>query len=55
MKSKLYYHYHGENGPSKTTGQNKKILNTLNDLIRINIDRIMPGLHAHGIGFSRND
>ena len=21
----------------------------------INIDRIMPGLHAHGIGFSRND
>jgi uncharacterized protein (TIGR02284 family) len=38
MKSNLYEH--GENGSWKLTGQNKKILHALNDLIRINIDRI---------------
>jgi uncharacterized protein (TIGR02284 family) len=36
MKSK----YHEHEGPWKQSGQNKKILNVLNDLIRINIDRI---------------
>ena len=44
MKSKFYEHGehgpHGEYSPWKISGQNKKILNTLNDLIRINIDRI---------------
>src|SRR5581483_762405 len=30
----------GEHGPWKVTGHNKKTLNILNDLIRINIDRI---------------
>lgn len=38
MKSKFYEH--GDHGPWKMTGRNKKSLNTLNDLIRINIDRI---------------
>src|ERR1700753_4021680 len=38
MKSKLYEH--GDRSPWKMTGQNKKNLNTLNDLIRINVDRI---------------
>ena len=38
MKSK--FHEHGEHSPWKITGQNKKTLHTLNDLIRINIDRI---------------
>lgn len=36
MKSKYYEH----EGPWKMSGQNKKTLNLLNDLIRINIDRI---------------
>jgi hypothetical protein len=40
MQSKFYDHDHGEHGPWKMTGQSKKILHTLNDLIRINIDRI---------------
>lgn len=40
MKSKFYDHDHEEYGSWKITGQNKKILNALNDLIRINIDRI---------------
>lgn len=39
MKSKLYDHGEGY-GPWKISGQNKKTLNALNDLIRINIDRI---------------
>jgi len=38
MKPQFYED--GEHSPWKTSGQNKKILNTLNDLIRINIDRI---------------
>lgn len=38
MKSNFYDH--GDHGPWKMTGQNKKNLNTLNDLIRINIERI---------------
>lgn len=38
MEPKFYEH--GEQGPWKISGQNKKILNALNDLIRINIDRI---------------
>jgi uncharacterized protein (TIGR02284 family) len=38
MKSK--FNEQGEHGPWKITGQNKKTLNILNDLIRINIDRI---------------
>lgn len=40
MKSKFYDHDHGEHSPWKMTGENKKIVNTLDDLIRINIDRI---------------
>ena len=36
MKSK----FHEQEGPWKMSGQNKKTLNVLNDLIRINIDRI---------------
>ena len=38
MKSKLYEHE--VKGPAKMTGRNKKILSILDDLIRINIDRI---------------
>jgi len=38
MKSK--FHDHGEYGPWKMTGQSKKTLHALNDLVRINIDRI---------------
>src|SRR6202012_6070610 len=38
MKSK--FHENGDDGPWKITGQSKKNLNTLSDLIRINIDRI---------------
>ncbi|HEX3934422.1 MAG TPA: DUF2383 domain-containing protein, partial [Puia sp.] len=44
MKSKFYEHEehgpHGEYSPWNISGQNKKTLNTLGDLIRINIDRI---------------
>ncbi|HEV2481798.1 MAG TPA: DUF2383 domain-containing protein, partial [Puia sp.] len=36
MKSKFYDY----EGPWRASGQNKKMLNLLNDLIRINIDRI---------------
>jgi uncharacterized protein (TIGR02284 family) len=36
MKSKSYDH----EGPWRASGQNKKIINVLDDLIRINIDRI---------------
>ena len=39
MKSKFYDHRE-EHGPWKISGQNKKTLHALNDLIRINIDRI---------------
>jgi uncharacterized protein (TIGR02284 family) len=38
MKSK--FHEHEVQGPVKINGRNKKILSTLDDLIRINIDRI---------------
>jgi uncharacterized protein (TIGR02284 family) len=38
MKSKLYEHE--VKGPARMTGRNKKILSILDDLIRINIDRI---------------
>ena len=38
MKSPFYEH--GDHGSWKNSGQNKKILHALNDLIRINIDRI---------------
>jgi uncharacterized protein (TIGR02284 family) len=37
---KKFYAYDGEHSPWKTTGPTKKILNALNDLIRINIDRV---------------
>lgn len=39
MKSKS--NEYGEHGPWKVSGPNKKTLNILNDLIRINIDRII--------------
>src|ERR1700743_461442 len=41
MKSPFYEHgEHGEHDSWKISGQNKKILHALNELIRINIDRI---------------
>ena len=38
MKPK--FNEHGDHSPWKVTGQSKKTLNILNDLIRINVDRI---------------